>query len=168
MKLKWSPVYRLALVTLAVVAGLSLRASAQSTATTPGTAAPALTLAAPPILGAGYLTFGLDRIAVLRDNRWFGEPLWKYFASAAYILIALLITRLIDLITRSWLKKLAARTKTRFDDLLLELMRGPVKVVAFVIFLHIGLNIFEWSPTASSYLSKALVLVVAASLTYLC
>src|SRR5207247_6021499 len=31
----------------------------------------------------------------------------------------------------------------------------------------IGLNIFDWSLTAKSYLSKALILVVAGSLTYL-
>jgi MscS family membrane protein len=51
--------------------------------------------------------------------------------------------------------------------LLVEALRGPVKVVAFVVFLHIGLNIFDWSGTAKLYFSKILILIVAASLTYL-
>src|SRR5262245_61641432 len=100
MKLKFEPVYRLTLLCLAILLGLSLWAHAQSTAAESNPVAPAVPLSpSTTILGAGYLTFGLDHIAVLRDNRLFGEPLWKYFASAAYILIALLITRLIDLIT---------------------------------------------------------------------
>src|SRR4029077_417565 len=41
-----------------------------------------------------------------------------------------------------------------------------VKVVAFVIFLHLGLTIFDWSVTAMMYFSKLLILIVAGSLTY--
>jgi MscS family membrane protein len=61
---------------------------------------------------------------------------------------------------------LAARTDTRLDDVLLELLRGPIKVVAFVICVHLGLTIFDWSPTAMTYLTKLLILIVAGSLTY--
>ena len=68
--------------------------------------------------------------------------------------------------TRVWLKKLAARTQTRLDDLLLELLRGPVKVVAFVIFLHIGLTMFRRPAVVEEYLAKGFILVVAFSLTY--
>jgi len=52
------------------------------------------------------------------------------------------------------------------DDLLLELLHGPLKVIVFVVFLHIGLTMFNWSLVARTYLSKALILVVAGSLTY--
>jgi MscS family membrane protein len=40
-------------------------------------------------------------------------------------------------------------------------------VLAFVLFLQIGLNIFDWSERARLYLSKGLILVVAIALTYL-
>jgi MscS family membrane protein len=39
--------------------------------------------------------------------------------------------------------------------------------VVLVLLLNIGLNIFDWSPKMRLYLSKGLILVVAASLTYL-
>jgi MscS family membrane protein len=39
--------------------------------------------------------------------------------------------------------------------------------VAFVVFLNLGLSIFEWPPKVRLYLSKALILIVAAALTYL-
>jgi MscS family membrane protein len=48
----------------------------------------------------------------------------------------------------------------------LELLRGPVKVVAFVVFLNIGLGIFEWPERAQNYISRAFIVVVACSVTY--
>src|SRR5262245_22206894 len=110
-----------------------------------------------------YLTFGLDRIGLLSHHKLLGEPLWKYVASLIYILLAFYVSKLIDLITRFWLKRLAAKSQTQLDDLL----RGPVKVVAFVLLVNIGLNIFDWSDKAKLYLLRALILIVAGSLTYL-
>ena len=114
-----------------------------------------------------FLTFGLDRVAVLRDIKFLNEPLWKYLASLIYILMAFYVAKLIDYITVAWVKKLATKTETKVDDLLIEVMHGPLKVLAFVLFLQIGLNIFDWSERARSYLTKGLILIVAAALTYL-
>jgi len=118
-------------------------------------------------LSSRPLTFDLDRVAFLRENTFLGEPLWKYVAFVIYLLLAFYVAKVIDYIARVWLGKLAARTETKLDDLLLKLLRGPIKVVAFVVLLNIGLNFFDWSTTARLYLSKSLILVLAASLTYL-
>jgi len=112
-------------------------------------------------------TFDLDRFALLRDRTFLGEPLWKYVASLIYILLAFYAAKLIDFITRVWLRKVATRGVEGFDEVLLDLLHGPIKVVVFVLLLNIGLNIFDWSATARLYLSKGLILVVAAALTYL-
>jgi MscS family membrane protein len=172
MKAKSGWIFRGGLVLLLVVAGWSLWANAQPLATN----APA------PILSGGttnllsrtlstldrhYLTFGLDRVAVLTDHSLLGEPLWKYAASALYILLAFLVARFLDFGIGVWLKRWAQQTETKFDDLLLELFHGPVKVVAFVILLHVGLNLFQWSPAVQAVLSKGLIVVVALSITYL-
>src|SRR2546427_2998260 len=82
-----------------------------------------------------YVTFGLERVEPLRRFAILGEPLWKYIASLIYILLAFYVSKLIDLVTCVWLKKLAARTETKLDDFLLELLHGPIKVVVFVLFL---------------------------------
>jgi MscS family membrane protein len=111
--------------------------------------------------------FDLDRFAPLRDTTLLGEPLWKYLASLIYILLAFYAAKLIDFVARVWLKKVTSRTLNGVDDVLLELLHGPIKVVVFVLLLNIGLNIFDWSSRARLYLSKGLILVVAASLTYL-
>src|SRR6266542_5579482 len=157
MKLKFESAFCAGMVFLLVILAWSVWAAAQ-----PATNSPARAVTnGPPALVRNveqfdqrYLTFGLDQVEDLREHYLFGEPLWKYPASLIYILLAFGIARIIDLAAFSWLKRLAARTETKLDDLLLELLRGPIKVIAFVVFLHLGLTIFDWSATARTYFSK--------------
>jgi MscS family membrane protein len=120
-----------------------------------------------PVPDSNALTFGLDRVDFLRDMSFLGQPLWKYVASLLFVVLAFYIAKLLDFIVNVWLKRAVAKTKTRLDDLLLNLLHGPVKVVAFVIFLQIGLGIFEWPERAQLYLSRGFIIVVAGSMTYL-
>jgi MscS family membrane protein len=112
------------------------------------------------------LTFGLDRVVILERIKFFDIPLWQYCASLIYIFLAFYISKLLDLLTRVWLKRWAKNTATKFDDLLLDLLNGPTKVIAFIIFLRIGLEVFSWPVVVRGFLSKAFTIVVALSLTY--
>jgi len=113
-----------------------------------------------------YLTFGLDKLDFLREHQWFGEPLWKYLASLIYIFLAFCLSKFLDYLTRVWLKNLAAKTETKFDDLVVELLSGPVKLVCFVILLYIGIDLFHWPAVVDRFLTKGLIVFVAVSLTY--
>lgn len=128
----------------------------------PGAAIPGLPLERVP---EAWLTFGLDRIELLQP-RVLGNPLWQYLASLIYILLAFYVSKLLDYVIQVQLRKWAAKSQTRLDDLILELLRGPVKIIAFVVFLHIGLRIFAWPDWASTFISNALKITVACSLTY--
>ncbi|MBE0540873.1 MAG: mechanosensitive ion channel family protein [Verrucomicrobia bacterium] len=112
----------------------------------------------------------IEKLAVhlpfLKTTLW-GNELWKYVFSLIYIFLAFYVSKLLDYLTRVWLKKLAARTQTTFDDLLLELLNGPVKIVAFIIFLRIGLDVFEWPELVQKVLAKGFTVIVAISLTYM-
>ena len=110
--------------------------------------------------------FHLDRISVLQEHSLFGQPYWKYLASLIYIFLAFLVSKALDHFVGVWLKRWAERTTSKFDDLLLEALRGPVKVTAFVIFLHIGLAVFRWPDKVQHFLSKGLIVIVAFSITY--
>ena len=113
-----------------------------------------------------WLTFGLDRVQFLEQRRLAGIALWQYLASIIYIFLALYISKFLDYFTRAYLKKWAEKTETKLDDLLIGLIDGPIKVIVFVILLHIGLTALDWPPTVRTYLSRALTVVVAVSLTY--
>ncbi len=170
MNWRFAWIYRLGLAGLFLVAFFAVWASAQE-AVAPATAVTTNASAGGKVVVEKLLqvqapTFGLDRIKFLSQQTVIGQPLWKYFASLIYILLAFYAAKLLDFIVGGVLKRSAAKTETKYDDLLLELLRGPVKVVAFVIFLHIGLGVFAWPPRAEVFLSRGLIIVVACSVTY--
>jgi MscS family membrane protein len=170
MRVTFKSFFRAILVVLALASAWSLWASTQTATNLTSAAATnqsSVLLREVEQLDGHYLTFGLDRVEPLRASTVLGEPLWKYLASLIYILLAFYAAKLIDYVTRVWLKRLAARSQTRLGELLIELLHGPVKVVAFVVLLNIGLNILDWSERAKLYLSKGLILIVAGSLTWL-
>jgi MscS family membrane protein len=113
------------------------------------------------------LTFGLDRVKILEKIKPLGIPLWQYIASLIYIFLAFYVSKTLDYLTRVWLKRWAGRTETRFDDLLLDLLNGPVKIVAFVFFLRIGLEVFSWPAVVESILTKGFTVIVAVTITYM-
>jgi MscS family membrane protein len=106
------------------------------------------------------------RVPFLRYEIW-GNELWKYLFSLIYIFLAFYVSKILDFMTRVWLKRWTSKTKTTFDDLLLELLNGPVKVVSFIIFLRIGMDVFDWPVVVHKVLSKSFAIIVAISLTYM-
>lgn len=112
-----------------------------------------------------WVTFGLDRVPFL-DYPVLGNPLWQYIASLIYIILAFYSAKILDLLVQAQVRRWANRTKTKLDDLLLDLVRGPVKVIAFVILLHIGLRLFSWPEWGAQFISNGLKITVACSITY--
>lgn len=113
-----------------------------------------------------WFSFGLDRVEILAVNKLFDIPLWQYCASLIYIFLAFYVSKFLDFLTRIWLKRWAVKSVTRFDDLLLDLLNGPVKIIAFIIFLRIGLEVFSWPLIVQTFLTKGFTVIVAISLTY--
>ena len=112
------------------------------------------------------LTFGLDAFPPLQ-HPFLGNPIWQYLASLIYIVLAFYVAKFLDWLMRVWLRRFTHKTPTSLDDQLLELLNGPVKVVVFVVFLHIGLTVFHWPETVELWLHKGFVVVIAAALTYM-
>src|ERR1019366_698974 len=163
MKFRFKKFYRAGLLALFFTVVWSVWASAQEPVVTNK---PPTTSSATDTNKFQALTFGLDNIDVLNQHTFLEQPLWKYLASLIYLVLAFCVAWLLDWIVNVWLKRLAAKTETKYDDLLLELLRGPVKVVAFVIFLNIGLGLFEWPARAQNYIARGFIVVVACSVAY--
>jgi len=163
MKWRFAWIYWLGLAVLMVGAFWSVWASAQEPSVTN---APARGLSLVGTNKFQALTFGLDNVDVLTRHTFLDQPLWKYLASLIYIVLAFCVAWLLDWVVNVWLKRLAAKTETKYDDLLLNLLRGPVKVVAFVILLNVGLGVFDWPARAQLLLSRGLIVIVACSVTY--
>jgi MscS family membrane protein len=185
MKLRIESFFRVYVFVLIAALGWSLwRASAQDSTNAPASGQ-SLTVTATSGTNSETISVGstnapmstpmptpqwIEKLAVnlpfLKQELW-GNELWKYIFSLIYIFLAFYVSKLLDYLTRVWLKKWAEKSKTKFDDLVLELLNGPVKVVAFMIFLRIGLDVFSWPEMVQAVLSKGFTIVVAISLTYM-
>lgn len=174
MKLKFETFFRGFIILLALILFWNFLAEAQETKSTNAVTKVAVAqkgtetiISLPAVLrtNEALLTFGLDRVKVLQGEIG-GNPKWKYLASLIYIILAFYISKFFDFLTRVWLKKWASKSKTKFDDLLLDLLNGPVKIVSFVIFLHIGLSVFSWPPVVNQIFAKGLNLIVVCSFVY--
>ncbi len=111
----------------------------------------------------GQLSFGLDRVPFLQTPV-LGTPLWQYIAFLLYALIAFYASKAVDWLVKNRLRTLAGKTATRWDDVLVGLADGPVKVIVFVLCLNIGLELFDWPDWAERGLNRITLIAVAASL----
>ncbi|HTG45333.1 MAG TPA: mechanosensitive ion channel domain-containing protein [Verrucomicrobiae bacterium] len=155
--------HRLFLLLWLILAGGSILSYGQGNT---NAAAAATVMSTAASSSRAQLSFGLDRIPELRMEI-LQIPLWQYLATLIYIVIAVVAARLIDYLVTVWLTRLAARTKTRLDDLLIELLHGPAKILAFIILLWLGMEFFRWPIWFEHWLKNGFKLVLASSLTYL-
>lgn len=117
-----------------------------------------------PLKSRGF-TFWLDQVNFLQ-NSLMGIPLWQYLASLIYIFLAFLVSKFLDHFLTGQLNRWVSKHPTHLGRLLIQLVRGPVKIVSFAIFLHIGLLIYQWPDWIDTIFSKALQIIVAISVTY--
>lgn len=109
------------------------------------------------------LTFGLDRVEALQVPVA-QRPLWQYVATLFYVLLAFYLAKLVDWLIHTRLRKLAAQTAAQWDDILVNLVDGPVKIVVFVILLNVGLQLFDWPEVLERWIAKLTILAVGISL----
>lgn len=165
MRNSFDTFFKLLLLLLTITFCWSFWAQAQGT--TNAVAAPAVEAASTPAkTNEVWLTFGLDRIELLQQAPFFGIPLWQYLASFLYIFLAFYISRMLDSFIAGRVKQWAKKSSTRIDDLLVDLLRGPVRIVSFVILLHVGMRVYSWPEALESFFSNALKIIVAVSITY--
>ena len=156
---------RLALGARSSLAGLFLLAFKAAGATSSSPPPVIAGMASSGTHSGRWLTFGLDRISWLRGEV-LGNPLWQYIASLLYIVLAFYAAKLLDSFIQKQLLRWASRTKTRLSQLVPELLRGPVKIVTFVVLLQLGLGLFPWPEWEANIVATCLKLIVAGSLTY--
>lgn len=114
---------------------------------------------------ASTLSFGLDHVAALQPDL-FGRPRWQYVASVIYLIMAFVVSKFVDGFINGRLKEWTRKTPNRWDDIIVGLADGPVKVITFVVLLHVGLQLFEWPSWFEQNISKITIVIVAVSLAY--
>jgi MscS family membrane protein len=113
----------------------------------------------------GELSFGLNEVAILQ-SRFLGNPLWQYVSTVLYVILAFGVSKGVDYVVKIRLQAWASRTANQWDDLLVRLVDGPVKVISFVTLLNIGLQLFDWPPVIEAYIARGTLIGLAFSVIY--
>ena len=144
-------VLRSLVLSLFVYLAWSVWAQAQPATNAPAGPTPEAKTETTTTATAVWLTFGLDRVPFLQSRYLANIPLWQYLASLIYIFLAFYLSKFLDQFIRYRVRKWAEKTATKVDDMFVELVRGPVKIVAFVILLHIGMKVYAWPETLADF-----------------
>lgn len=112
------------------------------------------------------IALGLNEVPWLQRELW-GNHLWQYGVFFVYVVAAVFLSKLADVLMSKYLKRLAQRTQTTLDDKLIELFHRPVKWVVFIILLHIGMKPMSKPDWMQDYLARAFGILVAVAITYI-
>jgi small-conductance mechanosensitive channel len=111
------------------------------------------------------LSFGLNQVEALQVTV-LGNPLWQYLSTLIYVVLAFVVSKALDGFVKNRLQHFAGATSNQWDDLLVRLADGPVKIISFVVLLNVGLQLFDWPAAVEVYITRATLIAVAFSVVY--
>ncbi len=74
------------------------------------------------------------------DKTFYGNTVLDWLIAAAIILAALLVGKVVYWIFKNVVRKLTAKTKTKLDDIILDMIEEPLSVILIILGFNIGFN----------------------------
>jgi MscS family membrane protein len=100
-------------------------------------------------------------------NVYFGNPLlaWVYFF--ATIIIFVLVAKTILYFSKGFGRRITAKIKGEFDDILIDLLEEPIVFLVLILGLFIGYQFLSFSQEINFYFLNVIKLLVLAAITWL-
>jgi len=105
-------------------------------------------------------------MALTIDTIIFGNTISQYLVFAGILAGAVVAGKLITWLSKNILKRVAAKTKTRADDIIVGLFEGPVLLTVFIVALYFARNILTLNGTLRLIVDKLLLLLVIINATW--
>jgi MscS family membrane protein len=103
----------------------------------------------------------------LLNRSYYGNTVLQWLISLVIILAALVIGRAVYWVTGNVVKKLTEKTKTRLDDLIVDMIEEPVVLVVTVAGAWIGVHRLTLSATAQHWVDQGTRFIVILTATWL-
>ncbi len=104
-------------------------------------------------------------LGFLTDAKYFGNTLWQYLLFSIVFIASFIAAKIIFYLLKTHLKRVAERTKTRLDDMVIKVIQGPLVLGVIIIGLSFGIQLLTLPLSVLSFLST--VFSVLISLTIL-
>ena len=102
---------------------------------------------------------------ILKFN-FLGNELWQYGLFLLTVFLTLTIAKLLEYFLTEKVKKLAERTRTRLDDIIIQTLSGPFKLVIIILGIKWGTNIFQISEKIHRGVDNVFEILIAAVITF--
>jgi len=89
------------------------------------------------------------------QKEFYGNTVLQWAIALGIILASVLVAKLIYLLIGKFIKQITKRTKTRFDDILIDKFEEPAVFTIIIVGIWYGLSTLNLSPTAEDLLRKA-------------
>ena len=96
-----------------------------------------------------------------------GNAFWQYGLFFIFVFGAVLLAKILDFFLGGRIKGLVKRTKTKLDDLIVEVLRRFLKLVLIVVVFRLGINIFQISPKVENIFDKTFLALLAILAIYI-
>ncbi len=143
--------------TMASVVALTSRAVAADAATRLTTDAAAASTVQTEVVReqpADFLEMLVDSILGLFNINESGNTVAHYSISLLLLVVALLARRIVTRFIFVVLRRVAARTKTTFDDKLFPALETPAALLVMVLGIYAALHVLKLTPSADYYISS--------------
>ena len=113
------------------------------------------------------LTYLVDHLPPAFQANWIGLRLWQYLALFLWILCGLIIRTVVKYLIHKYGERIAKRTKTKWDDLVVYAAEKPVALMAAAGFLALTYKNLLLPVEANVYLSVIIDVALSASMIWL-
>lgn len=91
---------------------------------------------------------------------YFGNTLYNYIFFILFIIFGIIFGKLFNYVIKSHVKKLVGKTKTKFDDIVLDALELPIILLIFIGFFYLGLKFLVLPNTTHILLDEGIKIVV--------
>ena len=91
---------------------------------------------------------------------YFGNTLYNYIFFILFIIFGIIFGKLFNYVIKSHVKRLVGKTKTKFDDIVLDALELPIILLIFIGFFYLGLRFLVLPNNIHILLDESIKIVV--------
>jgi len=104
---------------------------------------------------------------IFLNKTFYGSTIGQWALTFSLILISVLVGRIFYWISNKIFKKLAEKTDTMLDDILIDMIEEPAVIIGVLFCIRYSLSILTIEPDTFLYIKKSFYFLIIMSVTWL-
>lgn len=108
----------------------------------------------------------MDKLKGIFSQTFFGNELWQYLLFFGIIILSIIIGKIFYYISKHKLRKLAAKSKTKLDDYLIDIIEEPIVLLIVTCGIWIGSRLLTLNDTFQNIFSNLTLVLIGITVTW--